>query len=159
MQTITLPPLKSTDVEVDMQYNGLCHTEIHMRDNDWGISNYPMVAGHEGIGIVRRIGSDVKTHKVGDVVGVTWVRDSCRVCDACLCGRENICRTGYQVSAFIVRHWHRTSIVSNILQIHHALICRACTLARTLGHGAKKATLMNTVVAFRKLYESAHILP
>jgi len=97
-QKITLPPLKSSEVEIEMKYNGLCHTDIHMRDNDWGITNYPLVAGHEGIGTIRHMGSDVKTHKVGDVVGVTWIRDSCRACDSCLCGRENTCRTGYQVS-------------------------------------------------------------
>jgi uncharacterized zinc-type alcohol dehydrogenase-like protein len=47
-----------------MKYNGLCHTEIHMRDNDWGVSNYPMVAGHEGVGTIRRVGAAVKSHKV-----------------------------------------------------------------------------------------------
>lgn len=64
LQKITLPPLKASEVEVDMKYNGLCHTEIHMRDNDWGVSNYPMVAGHEGVGTIRRVGAAVKSHKV-----------------------------------------------------------------------------------------------
>ena len=67
-----------------------------MRDNDWGISNYPLVLGHEGVGIVRKMGSSVKTLKVGDRVGLTWIRDSCQCCDPCLAGRENICDEGYQ---------------------------------------------------------------
>lgn len=76
--------------------NRLCHTDIHMRDNDWGISDYPIVLGHEGVGIIRKIGSSVKTLKVGDRVGVSWIRDSCQCCDPCLAGRENICEQGYQ---------------------------------------------------------------
>eukprot|EP00542_Grammatophora_oceanica_P006142 CAMPEP_0194063832 /NCGR_PEP_ID=MMETSP0009_2-20130614/81355_1 /TAXON_ID=210454 /ORGANISM="Grammatophora oceanica, Strain CCMP 410" /LENGTH=366 /DNA_ID=CAMNT_0038716099 /DNA_START=260 /DNA_END=1357 /DNA_ORIENTATION=- len=96
LQDITLPPMKATTVQLDIVYCGLCHTDIHMRDNDWGISNYPMVAGHEGVGKIRKIGSSVANIKVGDMVGITWIRDSCRCCDPCLAGRENICVEGYQ---------------------------------------------------------------
>jgi uncharacterized zinc-type alcohol dehydrogenase-like protein len=59
-------------------------------DNDWGISDYPLVLGHEGVGTVRRVGDAVKGLKVGDVVGVTWLRDSCSCCPQCLVGRENL---------------------------------------------------------------------
>ena len=55
-----------------------------------------MVLGHEGVGKVRKIGPSVRNLQVGDMVGVTWARDSCLSCDACLCGRENICESGYQ---------------------------------------------------------------
>jgi uncharacterized zinc-type alcohol dehydrogenase-like protein len=51
-------------VEIDMTHCGLCHTDIHMRDNDWGISNYPMVPGHEGVGVIRKLGSCVRSAKV-----------------------------------------------------------------------------------------------
>ena len=80
---------------------GLCHTDIHMRDDDWGFSNYPLVVGHEafmnasfscqkgvltsstlqGVGVVRKAGSDVRVLKIGDRVGISWIRDSCRFCD------------------------------------------------------------------------------
>lgn len=96
LKEITLPPMRETMVECDVLYCGLCHTDIHMRDNDWGISNYPMVAGHEGVAKVRQVGSCVKTLQVGDVVGITWIRDSCASCKYCLQGRENICERGYQ---------------------------------------------------------------
>lgn len=96
LKDITLPAMKETMVECDLLYCGLCHTDIHMRDNDWGISNYPMVAGHEGIAKVRNVGSCVKTLQVGDIVGITWIRDSCANCKYCLQGRENICEVGYQ---------------------------------------------------------------
>ena len=59
LQDITLPPMKATDVELDISHCGLCHTDIHMRDNDWGVSDYPLVLGHEGVGVVRKIGDSV----------------------------------------------------------------------------------------------------
>jgi len=96
LQDITLPPMKATMVELDMACCGLCRTDIHMKDNDWGSSDFPLVLGHEGIGTVRAVGSSVVNLKVGDIVGVTWIRDSCRCCDRCLEGRENICSAGFQ---------------------------------------------------------------
>lgn len=67
-----------------------------MRDNDWGISNYPLLTGHEGIARVTRVGSAVKNICPGDRIAITWIRDSCRECDSCQSGRENICEDGYQ---------------------------------------------------------------
>lgn len=93
---ITLPALTATQVQLDLTHCGLCHTDIHMRDNDWGVSNYPLVLGHEGVGIVTKLGSSVKNLQVGDRVGISWIRDSCACCDPCLAGRENICEKGYQ---------------------------------------------------------------
>lgn len=83
-------------IEAEVLMTGLCHTDIHMRDNDWGISNYPFLGGHEGIARVTRIGSAVRNLREGDRVSIAWIRDSCRACDACLVGRENICEDGYQ---------------------------------------------------------------
>lgn len=83
-------------VEVEIIMNGLCHTDIHMRDNDWGLSDFPFCAGHEGVARVRRIGYVVRNLKVDDRVALAWIRDSCRMCDACMLGRENICEHGYQ---------------------------------------------------------------
>lgn len=97
LQDITLPAMKATYVEIDMQFCGLCRTDVHMRDDDWNLSDFPMCAGHEGVGTVRRTGSAVHGLEVGDTVGITWVRDSCKCCAKCLIGRENICEKGYQV--------------------------------------------------------------
>lgn len=96
LMKVTLPPLRSTQVQIEMSHCGLCHTELHMIDNDWGISDYPLVPGHEGLGKVVLVGKDVKTHKVGDTVGVGWIRDACKDCAACSHGRENLCKKGYQ---------------------------------------------------------------
>lgn len=89
-------PLGSNDVEIAVTHNGLCHTDIHMRDNDWNVSKFPLVAGHEVVGNVTQIGADVTGIKIGDRLGFGWISNSCRVCDACLRGEENICRQGYK---------------------------------------------------------------
>ena len=89
-------PLGSNDVEIAVTHNGLCHTDIHMRDNDWNVSKFPLVAGHEVVGNVTQIGAEVTGIKIGVRLGFGWISNSCRVCDACLRGEENICRQGYK---------------------------------------------------------------
>ncbi len=88
-------PLKDSEIEIIVTHNGLCHTDIHMRDNDWGVSQFPLVAGHEVVGVVTEAGKDVTTLQKGDRVGLGWIRNSCRVCYHCLQGEENICQQGY----------------------------------------------------------------
>ncbi|CEM37828.1 unnamed protein product [Vitrella brassicaformis CCMP3155] len=95
-QTIELPKLLPHQVRVKMTHCGLCHTDCHMMKNDWGASCFPMVPGHEGVGTVIEVGDMVKTHKVGEHVGIGWIRASCTTCDNCLKGFDNICLAGYQ---------------------------------------------------------------
>lgn len=75
---------------------GLCHTDISMRDNDWGVSNYPLLAGHEAVGVVTALGAAVTSPPVGARVALGWIRDSCAACRACDAGRENVCDTGFK---------------------------------------------------------------
>ena len=96
LQPILLPPLTETQVEVAMSHCGLSHMDLQMRDNACGLSDFPLVVGHEGYGTVARIGSKVQSLRVGDNVGIGWMRDSCRLCSACIEGMENLCETGYQ---------------------------------------------------------------
>ena len=79
------------DVEVAITHCGICHSDIHLIDNDWGISSYPLVPGHEIIGTVEDAGAEVKHLKKGQRVGVGWQRGSCLVCEQCLKGNENLC--------------------------------------------------------------------
>jgi len=83
--------MKNTDVQIKVTHNGICHTDVHMRDNDWGITKFPLVAGHEIIGNVTHVGADVKDLLVGDRVGVGWIKDSCGDCRNCHDQRENVC--------------------------------------------------------------------
>lgn len=83
------------DVLIEIQYCGVCHTDIHMIHNDWGLSMYPMVPGHEIVGKVIKTGDHVKNFKAGDMAGVGCLVDSCRECDSCRQGLEQYCENGF----------------------------------------------------------------
>ncbi len=82
------------DCLIDILYCGICHSDIHMVRNEWGNSIYPMVPGHEIIGKIHQVGSDVSKWAVGDTVGVGCFIDSCRICDPCRQGEEQYCEKG-----------------------------------------------------------------
>jgi len=83
------------DIEIDIMYCGVCHTDIHFVNNDWGISIYPMVPGHEIVGRVVAVGDHVTKLKLGDTAGVGCLVDSCRECDYCNEGLEQYCTNGF----------------------------------------------------------------
>ena len=82
------------DVIIDIEYCGVCHSDLHQARNDWGFSRYPIVPGHEVIGRVKSIGTSVTKFKVGDLVGIGCMVDSCRTCSACHQGLEQYCEAG-----------------------------------------------------------------
>lgn len=79
------------DVTLEVLYCGVCHSDLHNARNDWGHSSYPVVPGHEIIGRVTAVGSEVTRFKVGDTVGVGCMVDSCFGCDPCDSGEEQYC--------------------------------------------------------------------
>ena len=83
--------MKANEVEVRISHCGVCHSDIHLIDNDWGISKYPFIPGHEIVGTVEAVGSDVKDRTVGERVGIGWQADSCGVCEWCRQGAEQLC--------------------------------------------------------------------
>lgn len=85
---------KEEDVVIDIQYCGICHSDIHQARDEWGGSIFPMVPGHEITGVVSKVGSKVTKFKVGDKVGVGCFVDSCRECEQCKAGLEQFCETG-----------------------------------------------------------------
>jgi uncharacterized zinc-type alcohol dehydrogenase-like protein len=80
------------DVRLEVLFCGICHSDLHFVDNDWGHSSYPIVPGHEVVGRVVEAGADVTRHHVGDVVGIGCLIDSCRECEPCASGEEQACR-------------------------------------------------------------------
>tara|TARA_R110000868_G_scaffold48766_4_gene157908 strand:- start:1044 stop:2111 length:1068 start_codon:yes stop_codon:yes gene_type:complete len=82
------------DVVIDILYCGICHSDIHTARNEWHMSNYPVVPGHEIIGRVAVVGSNVSKFKEGDLVGVGCLVDSCRHCGSCDEGLEQYCEGG-----------------------------------------------------------------
>ncbi len=83
-----------TDVEIEILYCGICHTDIHFVRNEWGMTQYPVVPGHEIVGRVKRTGSEVSRFREGDLVGVGCMVDSCRECQSCGDGLEQYCEEG-----------------------------------------------------------------
>jgi uncharacterized zinc-type alcohol dehydrogenase-like protein len=83
--------LKANEVEVKISHCGVCRSDVHLIDNDWGMSKYPFVPGHEIVGTVVAMGADVKDRKVGERVGIGWQADSCGVCEWCRQGDEHLC--------------------------------------------------------------------
>lgn len=92
-----LGSLKSDEVEIDVEYCGICHSDLSMLKNEWGFTQYPIVPGHEVIGKVAAIGNLVNHLKVGQYVGLGWRARSCLVCDQCLSGHHNRCLKGEDV--------------------------------------------------------------
>jgi uncharacterized zinc-type alcohol dehydrogenase-like protein len=92
-----LDSLKPDEVDVDVEYCGICHSDLHMLKNEWGITQYPFVPGHEIIGKVSAIGDMVSHLEVGQYVGVGWRARSCLICDQCLSGHHNRCLKGEDV--------------------------------------------------------------
>jgi len=83
------------DVEIDILYCGVCHSDLHTARNDWGGTMYPAVPGHEIVGRITKVGSDVSKFKVGDLAGVGCIVDSCGHCDSCKQDLEQYCLNGF----------------------------------------------------------------
>jgi uncharacterized zinc-type alcohol dehydrogenase-like protein len=82
------------DVVVEIAYSGICHSDIHQVRDEWGGSMYPMVPGHEIVGKVTAVGSDVKKFKIGDIAGVGVTVQTCMECENCLAHAEPYCKKG-----------------------------------------------------------------
>jgi uncharacterized zinc-type alcohol dehydrogenase-like protein len=83
--------LGAHDVEVAVTHCGICHSDLHLISNDWGISQFPFIPGHEIIGTVSAVGTEVRSLQTGQRVGVGWQSNSCGICEWCIRGMENLC--------------------------------------------------------------------
>jgi uncharacterized zinc-type alcohol dehydrogenase-like protein len=89
----TVGSLGPEEIEIKVQYCGICHSDLSMLHNEWQMTTFPFVPGHEVIGEVRAVGERVSHLKAGDLVGLGWFSKSCMHCDTCLSGRHNLCAT------------------------------------------------------------------
>ena len=95
LHPITRRDVGSKDVKIDIEFCGVCHTDIHQSKNDWDMSIYPLVPGHEIIGKVSALGSEVKHLKIGQRVAVGCFVDSCHQCSSCKADLEQYCLNGF----------------------------------------------------------------
>ncbi len=89
--------LRPEQVQVRVESCGICHSDLSMIGNEWGNSVFPLVAGHEVIGVVEEAGAQVKGLKAGDRVGLGWFAGSCLSCPSCLSGRHQLCGSAEQI--------------------------------------------------------------
>jgi uncharacterized zinc-type alcohol dehydrogenase-like protein len=83
--------LGALEVEIGITHCGICHSDLHLISNDWGISQYPFIPGHEIIGTITATGAEVRSLKAGERVGLGWQSNSCGECEWCTRGLENLC--------------------------------------------------------------------
>jgi alcohol/geraniol dehydrogenase (NADP+) len=83
--------LQPDEVEIKISHCGVCHSDIALIDNDWGISKYPFIPGHEIVGTIVAVGASVQDRRTGERVGVGWQADSCGICEWCRQGDEHLC--------------------------------------------------------------------
>ena len=144
------------DVDIAVSHCGICHSDLHLISNDWGISQYPFIPGHEIVGKVAAVGSDVRQFTVGQRVGLGWQSNSCGVCEWCTRGMENLCLSlegtcvhrngGY---ADRVRANHRFVIpIPDAIQSEHAapLLCGGITVYNPIrNHGVNPSSRVGII--------------
>lgn len=122
------------DVEIDILYCGICHSDLHTARNEWAVwpTTYPCVPGHEIVGRVSRVGSSVKSHKVGDPVAVGCMVDSCQTCESCRMGLEQYCDNGQTIFTYNSPDPHGTAPTtyggySQAITVHQKFVLRVPT--------------------------------
>ena len=147
LETVDLGPLGAEDVEVAVEHCGVCHSDLSVLNNDWGISQYPAILGHEIVGRVTAVGPNAKARKVGERVGVGWNSGSDMFCHQCLSGNHNLCpnaqatiighRGGF--ATHVRAHWAWTFPLPEKLNFAEAgpLLCGGITVFAPLAMYAK----------------------
>lgn len=101
LETVDVGPLEPEEVEVAVEHCGVCHSDVSVLNNEWGISQYPAILGHEIVGRVTATGPKAKGISVGQHVGIGWNSGSCMHCRPCMSGNHNLCA---QAQATIIGH-------------------------------------------------------
>jgi uncharacterized zinc-type alcohol dehydrogenase-like protein len=154
-QSLDLGPLGSEDVEVQVEHCGLCHSDVSVLNNEWGISRFPAVLGHEVVGRVIEVGSAAKGLKVGQRVGIGWTAASCMYCRQCMSGDQHLClkaqptiighRGGF--ASHVRSHWAWAVPLPEQLNFSEAgpLLCGGITVFNPLAMFAKPTSRVGVV--------------
>ncbi len=151
-----LPAIGPEQVDIEVESCGICHSDLSMKDNDWEMTEYPFVGGHEVIGRVKAIGQQVRGVNVGDRVGLGWYSKSCLYCDQCMAGQQNLCAAAegtitHQMGGFadLVRcHWAWAIPIPDSLEAEKCgpLLCGGITVFNPLvQHGLSPTAKVGVV--------------
>jgi uncharacterized zinc-type alcohol dehydrogenase-like protein len=147
LESVDLGPLAAEEVEIAVDHCGLCHSDLSVLKNDWGISQYPAILGHEVVGRVTALGAGAKGLNIGQRVGVGWSSGSCMHCRQCMSGSQHLCpemqftivghRGGF--ASHIRAHWAWTIPLPDKLNFADAgpLLCGGITVFAPLSRFAK----------------------
>lgn len=154
-QPTDLGPLGPEDVEVEVAHCGLCHSDLSVLNNDWGVTSYPAVLGHEVIGTVTSVGEMAKGLKVGQHVGIGWTAASCMCCRPCLSGFQHLCATAQPTivgrhggfASHVRSHWAWAIPLPEKLNMREAgpLLCGGITVFNPLAMYAKPTSRVGIV--------------
>ncbi|GMM29707.1 hypothetical protein DAMA08_024520 [Martiniozyma asiatica (nom. inval.)] len=97
-----IPEPKQNEILVEIYYSGVCHSDLHIYLKDWPTLKENVIGGHEGIGKVVAVGSNVTNFNLGDFAGIKWLNSACQTCEFCLSGKEISCKNGYVISGYTV---------------------------------------------------------
>jgi uncharacterized zinc-type alcohol dehydrogenase-like protein len=147
LENVDLGPLGAEDVEVAVEHCGLCHSDLSVLNNEWGISQYPAILGHEVVGRVTAVGPNAKRLAVGQRVGVGWSSGSCMHCRQCMSGNHHLCPQGQPTiighrggfASHIRAHWAWTIPLPEGLEFAKAgpLLCGGVTVFAPLAMHAR----------------------
>jgi uncharacterized zinc-type alcohol dehydrogenase-like protein len=147
LERVDLGPLGAEDVEIAVEHCGLCHSDVSVLNNEWGISQYPAVLGHEAVGRVTAVGPNAKGIKIGQRAGIGWFSGSCMHCRQCLSGSHNLCSQGEFTivghrggfASHVRAHWAWTIPLPEKVNVANAgpLLCGGITVFNPLVMYAK----------------------
>ncbi len=155
LETVDLGPIGPEDVEVAVEHCGLCHSDLSVLKNEWGISQFPAILGHEVVGRVTALGQNAKGIEIGQRVGVGWNSGSCMHCRQCMSGDHNLCpqaqvtivghRGGF--ATHIRAHWAWTIPLPEKLNFADAgpLLCGGVTVFAPLSRHAQPTSRVGIV--------------
>lgn len=155
LETVDLGELGAEDVEVAVEHCGVCHSDLSVLKNEWGISQYPAVLGHEVVGRVTALGPNAKGLQIGQRVGVGWTSGSCMHCRQCMSGDHNLCpqsqftivghRGGF--ASHIRAHWAWTIPLPEGLNVADAgpLLCGGVTVFSPLHQFARPTSRVGII--------------
>jgi alcohol dehydrogenase, propanol-preferring len=163
LKELPIPEPGPEQVQVRVLACGVCHTDLHVIDGELPNPHLPLILGHQIVGVIEKLGSDVKSLKIGDRIGIPWLGGTCQHCKFCLEGRENLCDypvfTGYQVNGGYADYCvAKAQFCFKIPEAYTPLEAAPLLCAGLIGYRSYRITGKAQRIGFYGFGSAAHIL-